>query len=117
MRMQLNRVLALAGMTGALAMAASSAGAQTGADFYKDKTVTYIAATSPGGGYDLYGRLVAEFMQKHLPGSTFVVKNVPGAGHIVGANTIYASAGRADDRDFQYRPDLQPVAGGPGRQI
>ena len=91
MRMQLNRVLALAGMTGALAMAASSACAQTGADFYKGKTVTYIAATSPGGGYDLYGRLVAEFMQKHLPGSTFVVKNVPGAGHIVGANTIYAS--------------------------
>ena len=30
-------------------------------------------------------------MQKYLPGSTFVVKNVPGAGHIVGANTIYAS--------------------------
>ena len=91
MRMQLNRVLALAGMTGALALAASSASAQTGADFYKDKTLTYIAATSPGGGYDLYGRLVAEFMQKHLHGSTFVVKNVPGAGHIVGANTIYAS--------------------------
>ncbi len=91
MRMRLNRVLALAGMTGAVAMAASSACAQTGADFYKGKTVTYIAATSPGGGYDLYGRLVAEFMQKHLPGSTFVVKNVPGAGHIVGANTIYAS--------------------------
>jgi tripartite-type tricarboxylate transporter receptor subunit TctC len=33
-------------------------------------------------------------MQKHLPGTTFVVKNVPGAGHLVGANTIYAS--RAD---------------------
>ena len=26
-----------------------------------------------------------------MPGSIFVVKNVPGAGHIVGANTIYAS--------------------------
>jgi tripartite-type tricarboxylate transporter receptor subunit TctC len=65
--------------------------AQTGADFYKGKTVTYIVATSPGGGYDLYGRLVAEFMQKYLPGSTFVVKNLPGAGHLVGTNTIYAS--------------------------
>jgi tripartite-type tricarboxylate transporter receptor subunit TctC len=30
-------------------------------------------------------------MQKYLPGSTFVVKNVPGAGHLVGTNTIYAS--------------------------
>ena len=30
-------------------------------------------------------------MQKYLPGSTFVVKNLPGAGHLVGTNTIYAS--------------------------
>ena len=65
--------------------------AQTGADFYKGKTVTYIVATGPGGGYDTYGRLVAEYMQKHLPGSTFVVRNMPGAGHLVGANAIYAS--------------------------
>ena len=55
----------------------ASAAAQTGAEFYKGKTVTYIVTTAPGGGFDLYGRLVAEFMQKYLPGSTFVVKNVP----------------------------------------
>jgi tripartite-type tricarboxylate transporter receptor subunit TctC len=66
--------------------------AQTGADFFKGKTVTYIVATAPGGGYDLYGRLIAEFMQKYLPGSTFVVKNMPGAGHLIGTNTIYAAA-------------------------
>lgn len=62
-----------------------------GADFYKGKTVTYIVATGPGGGYDSYGRVVAEYMQKYLPGSTFVVKNMPGAGHLIGANTLYAS--------------------------
>jgi tripartite-type tricarboxylate transporter receptor subunit TctC len=71
--------------------AASSAFAQSGVDFYKGKTVTYIVATAPGGGYDLYGRLIAEYMQRYLPGSTFVVKNVPGAGHLIGTNTIYAS--------------------------
>src|SRR6201988_5576565 len=65
--------------------------AQTGADFFKGKAVTYIVSTAPGGGYDLYGRLVSEYMQKYLPGSTFVVKNLPGAGHLIGANTIYAS--------------------------
>jgi tripartite-type tricarboxylate transporter receptor subunit TctC len=75
----------------ATTVAASPVSAQTGAEFYKGKTVTYIASTSPGGGYDQYARLVAEFMQKHLAGSIFVVKNVPGAGHMVGANTIYAS--------------------------
>jgi len=85
------RGLLLAGIVGAVAMTVCPAAAQTGADFYKGKTVTYIASTSPGGGYDQYARLVAEFMQKHLPGSTFIVKNVPGAGHMVGANTIFAS--------------------------
>src|SRR6478735_8493929 len=80
-----------AGIVTAAVLAAGAASAQTGADFYKGKTVTYIVSTAPGGGYDLYGRLVAEFMQKYLPGSTFVVKNLPGAGHLVGTNTIYAS--------------------------
>jgi len=69
----------------------SAALAQSEADFFKGKTVSYIIATAPGGGYDYYGRLVAEYMQKHLPGSTFVVRNMPGAGHIIGANYLYAS--------------------------
>lgn len=65
--------------------------AQGGADYFKGKTITYIVATAAGGGYDLYGRLVAEYMQRYLPGSTFVVRNLPGAGHLVGTNTIFAS--------------------------
>jgi tripartite-type tricarboxylate transporter receptor subunit TctC len=85
------RLNAIAGALAAAAIAASPAFAQTGADFFKGQTVTYIVATAPGGGYDLYGRMVAEYMQKYLPGSTFVVKNVPGAGHLVGTNTIYAA--------------------------
>lgn len=72
-------------------MVSATAAAADPASF-KGQTVTYIVATAPGGGYDLYGRLVAEFMERALPGSTFVVKNVPGAGHIIGANTINASA-------------------------
>ena len=74
-----------------LAAMLSPAFGQSGADFYKGKTVTYIVATSPGGGYDTYGRLVAEYMQRYLPGSTFVVRNMPGAGHMIGTNAIYAS--------------------------
>lgn len=61
------------------------------ADFYKGQTLSYVVATSPGGGYDKYGRLVAEFMQKKIPGVTIVVRNVPGAAHIIGANLIYNS--------------------------
>lgn len=80
----------LAGVAVALHATAALAEGE-GAEFFKGKTVTYIVATSPGGGYDSYGRLVAEYMQRNLPGSTFVVKNMPGAGHIIGANAIYAS--------------------------
>ena len=61
-----------------------------GAAFYRDKTVTVVVATKPGGGYDTYGRLLARYMPKYLPRSRFIVRNVPGGGHIIGANELYA---------------------------
>jgi tripartite-type tricarboxylate transporter receptor subunit TctC len=76
--------LALPATTGTALAAGDSA-------YYKGKTVTYIVATSPGGGYDFYGRLIAQFMEKNLPGSKFVVVNKPGGGHKIGANLIYHS--------------------------
>jgi len=68
-----------------------AANAQTAPDFafYKGKTVTYVVATAAGGGYDFYARLIADYMAPHLPGATIVVKNVPGAGHLIGANFTY----------------------------
>ena len=75
-------------LAGALATSVMAAG---DTEFYRGKTVTYIVSTAPGAGYDFHGRLVSEYMQRNLPGSTFVVKNMPGAGHIIGANFIYAS--------------------------
>ncbi len=93
-KMTSHAVLGFGLAAAALAGLAAPASAQSGKDFFKGKTVTYIVSTAAGGGYDFYGRLVAEAMQKHLPGSTFVVRNMPGAGHIIGTNAIYAS--RAD---------------------
>ena len=75
---------------GIAAVMASPASAAS-SDSFAGKTVTYIVATAPGGGTDAYGRLTSEFMQKYLPGSTFVVKNVAGAGGLIGAAAIYAS--------------------------
>jgi tripartite-type tricarboxylate transporter receptor subunit TctC len=88
-----------AAAAGCLAVAAMTTGAgavhaQDAGEFFKGRTITYVVATGAGGGYDYYGRLVAEFMQRHMPGTTFVVKNMPGAGHMIGANSIYAA--RAD---------------------
>ena len=58
--------------------------------FYQGKTVTVVAAASAGSLYDLYARLVAQFIGKHIPGNpNFIVQNMPGAGSIIGANYIY----------------------------
>jgi len=86
----LKRLLGLA-MGAALLGAPLSANAAADMAQFRGKTITYIVATSPGGGYDTYGRLISRYLQKYLPGSRVVVRNVPGAGHIVGANTIYAA--------------------------
>ena len=67
-----------------------SHGAAQAQDFYKGKTITYIVATSPGGGYDTYARLIGKYLEKQL-GAKVLIKNVPGAGHIVGANTLWAA--------------------------
>lgn len=77
-------------MTGAAALAllASLAQAQDGP--LAGETITYIIATEPGGGYDTYGRLIGRYLGKHL-GADVVFQNLPGAGHIIGANTLFAS--------------------------
>jgi tripartite-type tricarboxylate transporter receptor subunit TctC len=74
-----------------LAWIIAAAPALSKTDFFAGKTITYIVATKAGGGYDTMGRLVAKYLEKHLAGSKVVVKNVPGAGHLVGAQSIYAA--------------------------
>jgi tripartite-type tricarboxylate transporter receptor subunit TctC len=72
---------------GATLMAAGSAFADTVADFYKGKQIELIIGSGPGGGYDLYARLVASHLGRHIPGNpTIVPKNMEGAGSIVAAN-------------------------------
>ncbi|MGH6922510.1 MAG: Bug family tripartite tricarboxylate transporter substrate binding protein [Propylenella sp.] len=85
------RVAKLLLALGAVALAGGTAAAQSGADFFKGKTLTYVVATEPGGGYDTYGRLVSKYLVKHLGMDKALVRNMPGAGHIIGANFIYAS--------------------------
>ena len=59
--------------------------------FYEDKVVTIIVPTKPGGGFDSYARLTSSHLRRYLPKSTVIVKNVPGAGHIIGTNELYLS--------------------------
>src|SRR6185437_4381842 len=60
---------------------------------FAGKTVTLIIGFGAGGGYDLWGRLVARHIGRHLPGNpTVVPQNMPGAGSYVAASHIYAAA-------------------------
>lgn len=59
-------------------------------DFYGSNDVTLIISSSPGGGYDTLGRLIARHVPKHIPGSpNVIVQNMPGAGGIVATTYLY----------------------------
>jgi tripartite-type tricarboxylate transporter receptor subunit TctC len=62
-----------------------------GGDYFAGKTIYYIVATDPGGGYDAYARLIGRYMQNYMSVDNIVIKNTPGAGHLVGANTLHRS--------------------------
>lgn len=59
--------------------------------YFKGKSITYIVATSPGGGYDTYSRLIGQYLARHLGAERVVFKNLPGAGHIIGTNELAAA--------------------------
>jgi tripartite-type tricarboxylate transporter receptor subunit TctC len=66
--------------------------AQTPADFYKGKTIDMIVGYPPGGGYDIYARLIANYYGKHVPGApSVIVKNRPGAASLVSVNELYSA--------------------------
>ena len=63
------------------------------AAFYKGKQVNLIIAAAVGGGYDLYARLVARHLGKHIPGAPNVVpQNMIGAGGNTGAGFVFGTA-------------------------
>jgi tripartite-type tricarboxylate transporter receptor subunit TctC len=78
------------GVAAAILLSAVSTQAQPVADFYRGKTLRMLTGYGPGGGYDIYGRLVAEFLPRHLPGNpTIIAQNMPGAGSFVAARYMY----------------------------
>lgn len=69
---------------------ASPAAAQSPEAFYRDKLVTMYVGYAAGGGYDLYARLLARHLGKHLVGKPNVIlRNQPGAGSFRLANELY----------------------------
>jgi tripartite-type tricarboxylate transporter receptor subunit TctC len=75
----------------AISMAAPAASAKDAAAFYKGKNLILVVPYRPGGGYDTWGRLLAPYLGKYT-GSRVIVKNLPGAGGMLGVNEVYNAA-------------------------
>ncbi len=81
------------GAMAATLMSVNLASADAVADFYKGKSVQLVVGYGPGGGYDVYARVVARYIGKYIPGSpSVVVVNMPGAGSLRATNFLYTTA-------------------------
>jgi tripartite-type tricarboxylate transporter receptor subunit TctC len=93
--------------------------AQAPAD-YAGKTVNMIIGFGPGGGYDMWGRVMARHIGRHLPGHPSVVpQNMPGAGSYVAASYLYNVAPKDGTVMGIIARDaaLGPLSGAPGARF
>ncbi len=87
------RTFAGAAFAAAALLPASIAHAQDPAAFYKGRNVNMEIGYSVGGGYDVYARVIARFLGRHIPATpTVVTKNMEGAGSLRLANWLYNAA-------------------------
>jgi tripartite-type tricarboxylate transporter receptor subunit TctC len=73
----------------------ASVRAQSVEQFYRTRTIDLIIGYDPGGGYDLYGRLISRYLGRYIPGQpNIVVQNMPGAGGLRAGNYLYSAAAK-----------------------
>lgn len=88
----------VASAVGAMALAALAAQngpaqADAVADFYKGQVLTILIGHPPGGSYDLYAQLAAQYLGKHVPGNPkVVVEHRPGGGGGLAATYLFSKA-------------------------
>ena len=62
---------------------------QSVADFYRGKQIKFVIRSEPGGGYDIYSRLIGSHIVRHIPGNpAFIPQNMPSAGGLQAANYV-----------------------------
>jgi len=95
------------------------------AQAYPTRPVRWIVAVAPGGGNDVFARLMGQWLRLGQP---FIVENRPGAGNNIGTEAVVkaapdgytlllASSNNAsnaalyDNLNFDFIRDIAPVAG------
>jgi tripartite-type tricarboxylate transporter receptor subunit TctC len=116
---RLSRAWALACLAW-ISTGASSASAQTPADFFRGKTVSLLIGFGPGGEDDLWARTVARHMITHIPGNPNVVPvHMPGSGGLLVANRLYNTAPKDGTTLGMINRGIpfEPLLGGQGTQF
>jgi tripartite-type tricarboxylate transporter receptor subunit TctC len=73
----------------------ATAVAQPVDEFYRGKQIRIVVGTTAGGDYDVWARLLARHMTRHIPGNpSIIVENMPGAGSLVATNHLFNVAPR-----------------------
>jgi tripartite-type tricarboxylate transporter receptor subunit TctC len=73
----------------------ATAVAQPANEFYKGKQIRIVVGSTAGGDYDVWARLLARHMSRHIPGNpNIIVENMPGAGTLVATNHVFNVAPR-----------------------
>src|SRR3954453_17641083 len=89
----MRKAVATTALTALLAAAAGPGLAQTA--YYQGKQLRVLVGFTPGGGTDLFGRIMAEGLARSIEGKpTVVVQNMPGAGSVVASNYFVQKAPR-----------------------
>jgi tripartite-type tricarboxylate transporter receptor subunit TctC len=89
--------------------------AQTPPPFYEGKTLSIYVGSSAGGGYDMYGRALARYIAKYIPGNpTIIVRNMPGAGGLQLASYLYNLAPKdgTEIGELEYGAAFTPMLTG-----
>ena len=106
---------------GALLLAAPTAvSAESVAEFYRTHQLEILVGNAAGGGYDLYSRVLARHIGRHVPGNpAVVVKNVPGAGGLKLANDLFASVAKDGTSFgiFDRGVVIEPLLDNPGARF
>jgi tripartite-type tricarboxylate transporter receptor subunit TctC len=88
------------------------------AQFYKGKTVTMIINYPAGGPSDIEGRIIAQHLPAHIPGKpTIVVKNVGGAGGVIGTNQLGDAAPNGESMGFFTLDIIAQLVGNPALKV
>ena len=111
----MRRLLLVAGMA---ALAAAVFADTAFAQFYKGKTITMIINYPAGGPTDIEGRIVAQHLPAHIAGNpTVVIKNVGGAGGIIGTNQLAEAAPNGDTMGFFTLDVVAQLIGNPSLRV